>query len=389
MNDLSNIARSATPDDSVQIQKQPYGPKGVETFLRDILAMANASIVGPRYIVIGTEVDNNNRRRVFPVSDKDFSGKPAYEALANNYIEPPLRLSYKPVSVDGKQVGVFEIGDCQDRPYMMRIDYSETLRRGDAYMRLKDTAIKMGRRQLQSLFETKFHDSVPAQNIEVGFAGDIIHKTLALPSCDLSQLPSALAASKLEQLVKIQMDTKDSGSTTVMARLVHARLYGSDDPYVSRTTDELMQEMEQIRHKYRNHDRHFLFEENGQEVQIVVCNRGEEPIVDASIALVLPKDNELYVADRLPKLLNNEKFVDRPPAELASYPTVSLHKKSIHITKKIGDVPIDQPIGAFGSPLRICVGPGLIGRRFGIRYALHGQNLRSPATGTLRVNFTK
>ncbi len=76
-----------------------------------------------------------------------------------------------------------------------------------------------------------------------------------------------------------------------------------------------------------------------------MCNRGEEPIVDASIALVLPKDNELYVADRLPKLLNNEIFVDRPPAELASYPTVSLHKKSIHVAEKIGDVPIDQPIG--------------------------------------------
>ncbi len=389
MKDLANIARSATPDDSVQFQKQPYGPKGVESFLRDVLAMANASVDGPRYIVIGTEIDSRGHKRVHAVSKKDFSGKPAYEALVNDYIEPPLRLRYKPVSVDGKQVGVFEIGDCQDRPYMMRIDFSETLRRGDAYMRLSDTAIRMGRRQLQSLFERKFQISVPAQNIEVGFAGEIIHKTLTLPSCDLSQLPSVLAASKLEQLVNIQMDTKDSGSSTVMARMVHARLYGSDDPYVSRTPDELLQEMEQIQHKYRNHDRHFLFEKNGQEIQIVVCNRGEESIVDASIALVLPKDNDLYIADRLPKVLHNEEFVDRPAAELTSYPSISLHKKSIHITKKIGDIPVDRPTGAFTSPLRICVGPGLIGRRFGIRYALHGQNLRSPATGTLRVNFTK
>ena len=389
MKDLANIARTATPDDGVQFQRQPYGSKGVESFLRDVLAMANASVAGPRYIVIGTDIDSRGRKRVHPVSAKDFSGKPAYEALVNDYIEPPLRLRYKPVSVDGKQVGVFEIGDCQDRPYMMRIDCSETLRRGDAYMRLNDTAIKMGRRQLQSLFEKKFQDSMPAQNIEVGFAGEIIRKSLTLPSCDLSQLPSALAASKLEQLVKVQMDTKESGSTTVMARLVHARLYGSDDPYVSRTPDELMQEMEQIRHKYWNQDSHFLFETNGQEIRIVVCNRGEEPIVDSSIALVLPKDNELYTADRLPKILRNEKFVDRTAEEQATYPTVSLHKKSIHITKKIGDIPVDRPTEAFGSPLRVCVGPGLIGRRFGIRYALHGQNLRSPATGTLRVNFTK
>ena len=84
MNDLANIARSATPDDGVHFQKQPYGPKGVESFLRDVLAMANASVDGPRYIIIGTEIDSRGRKRVHPVNEKDFSGKPAYEALAND-----------------------------------------------------------------------------------------------------------------------------------------------------------------------------------------------------------------------------------------------------------------------------------------------------------------
>ena len=387
MRHLANIARSGTPGDGVQFRKLPYGPKGIESFLRDVLALANASVDGPRYIVIGTEFDSRGRKRIQPVSDKDFSGKPAYDALANDHIEPPLHISYTPVSVDGKQVGIVAIADCQDRPYMMRIDYSETLRRGDAYMRLNDTAIKMGRRQLQSLFEKKFKDSVPAQNIEVGFKGEIIHKALTLHSCDLSQLPSAVAASKLEQLFKIQTNTRDTGSTSVMARLVHARLYGSDDPYVSRTPDELMQEMEQIRHKYKDQDHHFLFETNCEKIQIVVRNQGEEPIIDASIALVLPKDNNLYIAEQLPKARHNEKFVDRSPKELASYPSVSQRKKSIHITGKIGDLCVEKPTDVFTSPLRICVGPGLVGRRFGIHYALHGQNLRSPVTGTLRLNF--
>lgn len=272
---------------------------------------------------------------------------------------------------------------------MMRIDYSETLRRGDAYMRLKDVVVKMGRRQLQTLFEKKFRDSVSSKDIEVGFAGDIIHKTLTLPSCDLSQLPSAVAAGKLEQLVKIQLDTPGTGTTSFMARLVHAQLYGSDDPYIRRTPDELMAEMQQIGHKYRNHDRHFLFESNCEEVQLVVYNQGEEPIVDASLSLVLPKDDDLYVADRLPKVQRDKKFVDRSPDEIASYPSVSLHTQSIHITKKIGEIPVGEPIEVFASPLRVCIGPGLIGRRFGVRYALHGQNLRTPATGTLQMIFKK
>jgi hypothetical protein len=315
MNRLTHIARSTTPDSGIQFQKQPYGTKGVESFLRDVLAMANASVDGPRYIVIGSDFDGRGRKRVHPVSEKDFAGKPPYQSLANEYIEPPLRLRYKPVSLDGQRVGVFEIGDSRDRPYMMRIDYSETLRRGDAYMRVGDTAMKMGRQQLQALFERKFRDSVSGKDIEVGFAGDIIHKNLTLPTCDLEKLPSAVAAEKLEQLIKIQLNSRNSGSTSVMARLVHARLYGSDDPYVSRTPDELMKEMEQIQHEYRDHDRYFLFETNREEVQLIVYNQGGEAIVDASIHLVLPKDDDLYVADRLPRIQRNEKFVDRLAGE--------------------------------------------------------------------------
>lgn len=389
MNRLTHIARSATPDSGIQFQKQPYGAKGVESFLRDVLAIANASVDGPRYIVIGSDFDGRGRRRVHPVSEKDFAGKPPYQSLANEYIEPPLRLHYKRVSLDGKRIGIFELGDCQDRPYMMRIDYSETLRRGDAYMRVGDTAMKMGRPQLQTLFEKTFRDSVSGEDIEVGFAGDIIHKSLTLPSRNLEKLPSAVAAGKLEELVRAQLNSSSSGSTSIVARLVHARLFGSDDPYVSRTPDELMKEMEQIQHEYREHDRHFLFETNRQEVQLIVYNQGGEAIVDASIHLVLPKDDDLYVADRLPKIQRNEKLVDRLAGELAAYPAVRFHEKSIHITHKIGDIGVGEPIEVFACPLRVCVGPGLIGRRFGMRYALHGQNLRSPAKGALRLNFRK
>jgi hypothetical protein len=184
--------------------------------------------------------------------------------------------------------------------------------------------------------------------------------------------PSAL---EIEQLVKVQLNSRGSGSTSIMARLVHARLYGSDDPYISRSSDELMQEMEQIRDKYEDHDRQFLFETNCEKIQLVVYNQGQDPIVDASIALLMPKDNEFYI--------------DRSPDEMASCPSISVRDKSIHIASQIGDIPVGQPIEVFSSALRVCIGPALNGRRFGIRYALQGRNLRSPVKGTLRLNFWK
>ncbi|MCJ7591940.1 MAG: ATP-binding protein [Woeseiaceae bacterium] len=387
MNHLLKIARTATPGTEVQFRKHKYGSGGIQSFLRDVLALANASVNGPRYIVVGAEFDSKAQRSFHSIDAEDFSGKPSYQALANEYIEPPVRIRYKPITVDGKRLGVFEIGDSQDRPYMMRIDYSEKLRRGDAYVRSKESIMKMGRRQLGELFERKFRDSVSAGDIEIGFPGEIIHKDLTLDSCDLSKLPSAEASKKLNQLIDIRAKSQNSGSTTVMARLTHARLFGADDLYVARSTDELMQEIAELRRKYRDQDNHFLFESRGEHMQMVIYNQGEEPIIDASLSLIMPNHNAFYVADTLPRVQRNDGYFDRTPDEIAAYPSVTLKDDSVQVTSKIGDIAVGEPVDAFAAPLRLCVGKDLSGKRFGIRYALHGQNLRSPAKGNLRLVF--
>ena len=389
MNHLLKIARTATPGSNIQFRKDKYGSSGIRSFLRDVLAMANISVVGPRYIIVGADYDDRERKSLHTVDADDFSGKPSYQSLANEYIEPSLRIHYKPVSIEGKRVGVFEIGDCQDRPYMMRIDYSEKLRRGDAYVRTKDSALKMGRRQLAELFEKKFRDSVSADDIEIGFPGEIIHKELQLNCCDLSQLPSAEASKKPDQLFAVRNQPQKTGSTTVIARLTHARLFGADDPYIDRSPDDLVKEMKELRHKYRDHDNHFLFESRGERVQMVVYNQGQEPIVDASLSLIMPNHNAFYVAATLPRMPRDDGFADRSPDEIAAYPSVSLKDDAVHVVSKIGDIPIGEPVDVFVSPLRLCVGKDLGGKRFGIRYSLHGKNLRAPAKGKLRFIFRK
>jgi hypothetical protein len=387
MDHLVKIARGATPESGVQFRSHAYGNDGVRAFLRDVLAMANASVEGNRYIVVGVDFDARGRKQKHGVPEEDFAGKPSYQALANEYIEPPVRLRYKPVSFDGTRVGVFEIGDCQDRPYMMRIDFDEALRRGDAYKRVNDAAIKMGRRQLMELFERKFRDSVSAGDIELGFPGEIIHKEITLATCDLSQMPSALASQKLEEMLRIRNMSRSSGSTTMVARLTHARLYGTEDPYEHRSPEEIMAELTQIRSKYRHQDNNFLFQERAQELQLVAYNQGDDALIDASLSLALPNHGSFYVADTLPRRFVNERFVDRTPDEIAHYPAVTLRDNAVQVSCSIGDIPAGEPVDIFRSPLRMCVGADLSGRRFGIRYALHAQNLRAPARGQLKLQF--
>jgi hypothetical protein len=387
MDHLLNIARSGTPHSSVQFRSLAYGSDGIRSFLRDVLALANASVEGPRHIVVGVGFDDKGRKIRQGVDATDFSGKPSYQSLANEYIEPPIRIRYKPVPLDGVRVGVFEIGDCQDQPYMMRVDFDERLRRGDAYKRVNNGVIKMGRRQLMELFERKFRDSVSADDIEVGFPGEIIHKECSIATCDLSQMPSALASQKLEEMLQIRRLSRNSGSTTMVARLTHARLYGTEGPYVERSPDDIMAELGEIRSKFRNQDNHYLFSEQAQELQLVIYNQGDERINDASISLALPNHNDFYIADTLPRRLVNNRFVNSSPDEIAKYPAVSLKDDAIQVNCTIGDIPAGEPVNAFAIPLRLCAGNTLRGRRFGLRYAIHGQNLRAPARGQLKLRF--
>jgi len=387
MKRLGKIVRSATPSTGVQFRPSEYGSAGARDFLRDIIALANAPVEGQRYIIVGAEIDAKGRKLLREVGREDFTGNPSYQALANEFIEPPVRIKYQPVMVDGKRVGVYEIGDCQDRPYMMRVDHSETLRRGDAYTRANDNAVKMGRRQLQSLFEQKFRESVSDASIEIGFPGEIIHKDRKIAVCDLAQLPSAVATAKLKQLIDIKSGMKSSGSTTMVARLTHARLFGTDSPYEDRSPDELAAEMRQIRQRFRNQDEHYLFEQHSQELQFVIYNQGDEIIHDASLSLVMPNHAAFYVASQLPRILKDDRFVDRTPAEQAEYPSVALSDDSVQVSSKLGDIESGELMDIFTAPLRVCVGTDLTGRRFGVQYSLFAKNLRAPARGKLRLLF--
>lgn len=363
----------------MQFCEGAYGREGIRHFLRDVLAMANAAVDGNRYIVTGVRFDQSGERQVDPIDAEDFSGKPYYEALVAEFIEPPINIKYKPVTVDGRSVGVYAIGDCRDQPYMMRIDYSERLRRGDAYTRVDNVAVKIGRRILFRMFDKRTTNFIGEDTIEVGFPGEAIQKKLRLPTVDMSQLPSEVQYAKLNQLADVRENAKDSGSTTTLARMVHMRLFGSDDPYEDRTPTTLLSEMEEIRKKHEADDHRFLFDENAQKLQLVFLNNGDEPIQNASITLLMPNHDAFYAATSLTAPGNVIEFAD--------YPTVSTRRNKIVVSSTVGEIPVGVPIEAFELPMRYCAGAEMDGKRMTLLYKLFGSNLQQPVEGRLSLAF--
>lgn len=387
MSDLANFVRSASSGSDVQFRKKAYGNKGVRQFLRDVIALANAEIDGIRYIVIGVDFDSKGEKRLRSVKPGDFLGTPPYQSLVNDFIEPAIHLRYRAVTIDGKKVGVFEISDCRDQPYMMRADHSEKLRRGEAYIRVDGSAHKMGLRQLQDLFEKKLRSSAQTGNIEIGFPGKTIHKGLRVATTELDQMPSAIASAKIKKLLDVKTHSKDTGATTGIIRLLHARFFGSDNPYTTWTPTKLMDELAQVETKCRKDDLHFLFETNARALQLVIHNQRDEPIDNASLSIAMPYHRAFYVASELPEILRDGKYVDSEPDEQAKYPSVKRKNDAIHVLTMLGHIPAGSLVNAFEIPLRICVGSDLKGRKLSIRYRLFGRNLRSLTKGKLRLLF--
>jgi hypothetical protein len=192
---------------------------------------------------------------------------------------------------------------------------------------------------------------------------------------------------QLAQLKSGMQASGTGGSNTMVARLTYARLFGSDSPYEDRTPQELQAEMQKIERGYRDHDDHFLFEQQASNLQFVVLNQGGEPLIDASLSLIMPNHAALHIAERLPKIPRDDVFIDRTPSEQSDYPAVSLRTDSVQVTAKLGDIQPGEPVDVFVTPLRVCVGTALKGRRIGVQYSLFAQNLRTAAKGTLRLLF--
>lgn len=387
MKNLKDILAADAAAPGVILRAAPYAEADARSFLEDVLALANTATEGPRYIVIGVQDDASGIRQYHSVEEADLDRQAGFGVLVSDFVEPPVTLQSSGARVGDKLLGVVEIAECVDKPYLMRSDFSETLRRGDGWVRVGANNVKLGRRQLQEIFEHRLQNTVAADNIEVGFAGEFLRKEIEVMTTDFSAMPSAVETAKLKQLLTVQAASKNMGSTTIMARLTHARLFGADNPYEERSAEELRQAIADAERKHKNADDYYLFEEHGTELQLVVVNHGSELIQEASLALVLPNHAGCRVADALPMRFEESGLAERAEAEQAQYPAVRKKPDAIHISYSVGDLPPDTPQKVFRVPLRICVDKRLKERRMGIQFSLFGRNLRAPVRGKLRLQF--
>ncbi|MFI8715387.1 helix-turn-helix domain-containing protein [Brevibacillus brevis] len=152
--DLFEIIRYENENIYVDFKRSQY--QNNEDFLKDIMAMANANTdVSKRYIIIGVKHSPGGSREYFSIPTEEFKDDAIYQDLVRNNIEPEIKFIYRPVEFEGHLLGVFEISECENRPYVMKKKFG-TLEQGACYIRRGSQQGRAVRTDLEIMYEERY-----------------------------------------------------------------------------------------------------------------------------------------------------------------------------------------------------------------------------------------
>lgn len=152
--ELLDIIRYENESTYVDFKRSQY--QNNESFLKDIMAMANANTdVSKRYIIIGVKHLPNGSRDIVGIPMDEFRDDADYQDLVRQNIEPEIKFVYKPIEFGDQLLGVFEITDCGQRPYVMKKTQGK-LEQGACYIRRGSQQGRVIRADLEIMYEERF-----------------------------------------------------------------------------------------------------------------------------------------------------------------------------------------------------------------------------------------
>ena len=366
----------------------PFREPDREDLVKEVIGLANADVDGPRYILFGINPGSMEGSGVVGLAENAMADLKKAHRLVSALIEPILHLAFIYDRINGKLVGALEIDGCDAGPYVVGHDFSDTLSRGQCWIRDGRELRDADRTDLakNSTPDEAQEPSKPAEPIyvSVGFNDQPDCKELEMTVPDTSNPPFTSDKKHIKQQRQGPRNLKSvikNTIETVTTQIMRLRPDYEHDPAAD--TDQF-RETNTI---FADADNHYYFEEKALQLNLAVCNTGEESVENVSIELGFPRLDDFDVADRL----YTSPFDKRTPFELSQlgYPEVERRDDAILVHSEIDTLLPGISQSAFGCALRMAVGPSMQGRKLAINYTLRGQNKQKIDTGRLKIVFGK
>lgn len=365
----------------------PFGELNRQDLVREVIGLANADVDGPRNIVFGVNPAAVDGGGIVGITESDAAELKRAHRLISRLIEPALELAFIYDRINGKLVGALEIDGCEFGPYFVGQDFSDTLCRGQCWVRQERDLRAVDRAELlqgNSLVTAGNPVLLPEQvEVSVGFNDEPDCRYLEMPVLDTSNPPFAGEEDSDNKPLTIAGVIKDTVGT-VTTQIQRLRQGGTTK--TGSEADESMTDLSADAGRiFADAQNHYYFEEKALKLGLSIRNSGEVTISDATLELGFPRLPDFDVADRIYASPFDKRTVSE--AERKGYPEVESRQDAIFVRSAIASLAAGSTQPALRCPLRMAVGPGMQGRKLGIRYTLRGPNGRSLSKGNLKIRF--
>lgn len=401
---LDDIIEYDEESTNLDFKKEEYHKNDYASLIKDISSMANAVNNEIKRIVIGV------KHR--PGEDKEFIGvenltdQATLENVIQENIEPNINFKYYPYKFKNITLGIIEIYDNFDKPYMMRKDYS-TLKKGDMWIRKGSRQSRVTREDLDKMFD--FRKKVAFDNkVTIGF-GKELKKEIYISKSDISRetFPSEVRKKELEDLIKklderYSINSEEKGSEpSSLAKLVLAGtdLFGefrdSDKSIrvgydsltnfpVYQNKEEILNTIKNIGNIYYDNDCYYLYEENSTKFNCQIYNDGTEFLEDVKIELffdsaIFDISEEIYEKPRTSLLLYTDTKVDY------NYPMVYTYDNYIVAEYYHDQIRHKTLTDVFDEDLRILIKSNVDAKETEVKYKIGAKNLANHIEGSIKI----
>jgi hypothetical protein len=378
MLDFENLIRHENAHSGLTFRARAYRKGEHDQLIRDLIGLANASFTGPRFLVIGVDVQAGSRS-VQGIEQTDLTNlQNLLPRIAARLIEPALTFTLDTITVKERLIAIVTIRDCSDPPYLLTRDLSRVMHAGRGWIRRGAELFPLMRDDLQRMLTSRGPDSDRAADLSIGFPGKILSDEISLPALPLDAMPSKMAAERLQRILEGKNRARDAfGRTqTQFNRLLHAQVFGSDHAFEPHSDTSIIKELEQTDEQHAAADLHYEFEERAHEVQFEVRNDSEFEVDRALLQLTISRLDGVEVADQ---------YYGSGTAN--GYPLVDVSQRKTIVQAEIGRIPAGGSRNAFREALRLCLREAAVGKTVLIDYKLQSRALSRPLTGSFRIHI--
>ena len=385
--DIEDIIQYENESSSIDFKAIQYTKVKYNELLKDVIAMANAETEGTKLIIFGVKMLTDGRREIIGLKENVIDSA-SFQQLIHHNVEPEIYFSYSPFQFDDKTLSILKLSDCNDKPYMMKKDFGEKLKKGDCFIRKGTFTERLVRKDLDKIFAKRYENSKFKGTIDCTFSSSQT-KILKINTRNNKELPSKVARKKIEKIIREKEEK-------IKTNPGYALIFNQDIPtiggipYENRSISTLKENLENLSETYIKDDLYYLTNDLAQKINFRLINKSDEFLQNVTIEIFIKKCQGFIVCKKIyPKPISRNIFTLPIPTSLSydelNYGQVNEEIKGYRIISEIGNLKHNLPQEALTVPLRMCFDSILKGKKIEVNIFLHARNLKKPIEYFLEI----